>query len=229
MRVVPQAASVAQSCSDNNIEIPHLSGISCEHTMSQEERFAEFLTREDEVKSKLESRTEKVGPLLSLQYRAAIKAPLVAKKIHWLRMGAQTLANAVDGLAACRPGCDSCCHVPVLMLASEARVIGKSIGVVARDVPTELRNAPVPTWRGKDYPCPFLRDSLCSVRDNRPLACRILFNVDRDDYLCQHEESSSIVPYLDTRDFEINMVLAMQVPGDYVAELRDFFPSGLDS
>lgn len=197
--------------------------------MSQAERFAEFQTRADDVKRGLEVRRAKVATLLQLQLNAAIKAPVVAKKVHWLRMGAQTIADAMQDMVACKAGCDSCCHVPVFMLASEAKVIGKAIGVAPVDVAPEKRDPDRPSWRGKDYPCPFLRDSLCSIRKNRPLACRTLFNVDRDDYLCRHEEATSMVPYLDVRDFEFSMAVALQVQGDYIGELRDFFPNGLDT
>lgn len=136
--------------------------------MTQEERFAEFLTRADDVKRQLEIRSAESGPLLSLQLNAAIKAPVVSKAIHWLRMGAQTIADTVDGMAACRAGCDSCCHIPVLLLASEARVIGKAIGVKPEDVSRELRDGPPPSWRGKEHPCPFLKNSRCAIRESRP-------------------------------------------------------------
>lgn len=196
--------------------------------MRQQERFDEFLTRADVVKTRLAERFEGVELVLELQQQAALKAPSVAKKIHWLRKGAGTIAAAVDGLAACDAACDACCHIPVMLLASEAKVIGKEIGVQPLDVPVERRDVKPPIFRGEKYPCPFLKDSLCSIRESRPLACRLLFNLDRDSYLCQHHEISSQVPYLDTRGFEVSMGLAIRVPDDYVAELRDFFPNGLD-
>jgi len=196
--------------------------------MSQQERFSEFLARADVVKDQLAERFGGVEVVLELQQQAAMKAPSVAKKIHWLRKGAATIASAVDGLAACGAACDACCHIPVMLLASEAKVIGKEIGIQPLDVPVERRDVKPPTFRGEKFPCPFLRDKLCSIRESRPLACRLLFNLDRDNYLCQHHELSSQVPYLDTRPFEISMGLAIRIPGDYVAELRDFFPNGLD-
>lgn len=197
--------------------------------MSQEERFAEFLTRENDVRHELESRMKKAEPLLSSQLAAAAFVSKLPKKIHWLRVAAGTVAGAVSGMSACKSGCDACCHIPVMISAAEAKTIGLAIGVVPAEVPPELRNKPAPEWRGENYPCPFLRDKRCSIYENRPLPCRLLFNLDRDDYLCRHEEKMSLVPYVDTRLFMLHVAAVLKFERDYIAELRDFFPDGLDT
>src|SRR5713226_7695012 len=47
------------------------------------------------------------------------------KKIIWLRKISDTLATAAENLTACKEGCDHCCHIPVLITLTEARVIAK--------------------------------------------------------------------------------------------------------
>ncbi|HVL09346.1 MAG TPA: YkgJ family cysteine cluster protein, partial [Burkholderiaceae bacterium] len=66
-------------------------------------------------------------------------------------------------------------------------------------------------------PCPFLRDGACSVYDVRPMACRLLLNLDDDDLLCQ------LVPYANGQQLKAFFLLAQ--PAAAWADIRDFFPA----
>lgn len=191
---------------------------------SQIERFAEFLTRSDAVGALLEERLGAVLPRVEKLLHVAHSAPTTGKKIHWIRRGGDALGGAIAGISACGAGCAHCCAQPVMLLASEARVIGREVGVAVADVPHERRNADPPRWRGQGCECPFLRDGRCSIYAVRPLPCRLLYNLDKDARLCVHEKEPSQVPYVDMRQFELISMAVLYREGDYVAELRDFFP-----
>ena len=191
---------------------------------TQRDRFAEFLARADAVNSLLNERLVPVLPRVERLVDVARSAPTVGKKIHWIRRGADALGDALAGISACGAGCAHCCAQPVMLLASEARTIGREIGVAVTDVPHERRNAEPPRWRGEGHECPFLRDGRCSIYAVRPLPCRLLFNLDKDARLCVHEEEPSQVPYADLRQFEVISTAILYKDGNYVAELREFFP-----
>lgn len=114
-----------------------------------------------------------------------------------------------------------------MILASEARVIAKEIGRPFVDVPHDRRNAKPPGWRGAGHECPFLADGLCSIHAVRPLPCRLLFNLDKDNLLCRHDvdDVSASVPYVNTKQFESVTVAVLAGRDEYVAELREFFPA----
>lgn len=187
-------------------------------------RWQEFLKREQAVRDELARRSEGVLELANLQLRAAAGARMYSKRkvIAWLRKAAATFEGAIAPMAACRANCSACCHVPVMLLASEAQVIGREIGRVPRDVPVERRDQAPPSWRGTGHACQFLINDHCSIYASRPIACRLLFNLDRDALLCQHQESPTLVPYADTRTFQLQAAAAAS-QNDYVADLGEFF------
>lgn len=193
--------------------------------MSQTDRFRQFLEgRAAMVETHLFTASKGQLPILQSQIVAGHKARGLAKKVYWLRQGARTLSNIAAGVTACARGCDACCHVPVMLLSSEAEVIGREIGIPPNEVPLELRNTAAPTWRGKGHACPFLKAGECSIYESRPLACRQLFNLDADAYLCQHEETAAMVPYMDTKQYMVHATAMLASPPSvYLAELRDFF------
>jgi hypothetical protein len=147
--------------------------------------------------------------------------------------------------SACRRGCSHCCHTPVLMPEQEAELIGRKIGVKPRQLEGITRAHEIRA--GYDNPCPFLKDNACSIYEWRPLACRQLYNVDRDALLCELVgDEASKVPYLNMADYQ--MVLAqltitrreivgrdartgLPVPSvemiaPAVGDIREFFPGG---
>ena len=71
--------------------------------------------------------------------------------------------------------------------------------------------------------CPFLIEASCSIYEVRPMACRVLFNLDDDDLLCRQGPAElAEVPYADSRMLRA-LALAAQ-PAEILADIRDFFP-----
>lgn len=124
--------------------------------------------------------------------------------------------------AACRRHCAHCCHIPVALLAEEAELIGHRIhqrpAVVAETSSISVRPY------GYDHPCPFLSSGSCSIYANRPMACRLHFNMDQDDLLCRLLPDLAVpVPLADMRQFHKAYVFITTGP---LGDIRDFFPKG---
>jgi Fe-S-cluster containining protein len=147
--------------------------------------------------------------------------------------------------SACRRGCSHCCHTPVLLPEQEAELIGRKIGVKPRRL--EGITQPHEIGAGYDNPCPFLKDNACSIYEWRPLACRQLFNMDRDALLCELiGDEASKVPYLNMGDYQLALAqmtisrreivgrdarTGLPRPGvemiaPAVGDIREFFPEG---
>lgn len=188
-------------------------------------RFEEFQSNLDKVSRELGHRLEAVSELMDLQFLAAVRAKrrFASRGITWLRKAAGTFGGAVAPMSACKSNCSACCHVPVMLLSSEAAIIGREIGRSVQDVPQARRDQVPPTWRGKGHACKFLVNDRCSIYTSRPIACRLLFNLDRDALLCQHLDMPAFVPYADNRMFQVKMLQAVDMENDFVAELNDFF------
>lgn len=108
-------------------------------------------------------------------------------------------ASPVPQPPACQPGCDSCCHNQVELTAPEALLLGSYL---AAKIPAENLQpllARVETSEagraGKtkvqlaalraELPCPFLKDSRCSVYEVRPLMCRSMHSLEAES--CRRE------------------------------------------
>lgn len=183
-------------------------------------------------------------------FNQAHAAPTSTKKLLWLQRAADVVVRAADasGAAACRDGCAHCCHIPVMITAAEARsltqpakVLGRSfIEAPARSVALsmedvrsgvasaaidELREGAAAAYTGS--PCPFLKDSRCSVYNDRPLACRYQVSLDDDDLLCRLVEpvegASVRVPYLDNLQRMMTAAVILG-PSQRIADIRDWFP-----
>lgn len=168
----------------------------------------------------------------------AVNARSQAQRVLWLRREADLLGVAAYPLSACSAGCSHCCHIGVLVAEPEAKVIGRAIGrlpaeppadrtLLAGDVVNEqARDAARAQFEMRHFgsPCSFLLDGRCSVYAHRPLACRRLFNVDRDALLCQLVPDETIsVPYVDTTGSQVADLLAMGT-NSRLADIRDWFP-----
>jgi hypothetical protein len=108
---------------------------------------------------------------------------------------------------ACHRGCAHCCRIWVDASPVEILYVAKSFSGAARDQATEtFRDAVSVTGgmssaeRGKlVYPCPNLKDGVCSIYDVRPTVCRSLVSMDasvcaRVFYLLSDEEIVSPAP-----------------------------------
>lgn len=164
--------------------------------------------------------------------RAAQRAATVEQRVVWLRRSASAWAEPLDAVAACAPGCDHCCHIPVALSDVEARVIAKAIRrrvQVPTDAPTtdevlagaQLPGTPAPD-AGYSAACPFLADKRCTIYEHRPMACRTQVNLDVDDFLCRLRPGQDVrVPYADASKLKGLYVIAQ--PKARWADLRAFF------
>lgn len=218
------------------------------------EHMAKVQTRYQELENgrgeEIQSRLAGVKSLLDGQQRktlleTAVRSKTAAQRVHWLRREADLVNEAIAqaDAAACRKGCNHCCHTGVLLSEGEARVIGKAIGrqvqapapearitlVGAMSAPEALAGAieKSKTMAGRRFnePCTFLTPSSgeCSIYNERPMACRILINVDADDLLCELVEGETIrVPYVNMQSSQVAYIFAWG-ENSVLADIRDWF------
>ena len=141
---------------------------------------------------------------------------------------ADVISAAVAPQAGCSKGCASCCHISVGISGAEAQIIGMAIGVKpATGVSSNGdRDALVKHYFGQ--PCPFLANQECSIYAHRPVACRLHFTLDRDDYFCRTSiaPEDSMVPNVNLDSYwMIYGLIAAQMSRDE-GDIRQFFPQG---
>lgn len=153
-------------------------------------------------------------------------------KLRVLRQSASRLSQHLEGCTACHKGCHGCCHMAVAMPALEAEQIGLAIGVKSLQ-PVSLLHDPVGAMALDEamesymgVACPFLEDNLCSIYENRPMACRLHHNVSDFAILCDLEKN----PGSDTPALNFNMMHILVVKLLYEGgfnDIRAYFPNGL--
>lgn len=168
----------------------------------------------------------------------------VGAKIEALWEAVDEIGEIAAPFAACRKGCNHCCHTSVLMPAQEAALIGKRIGVKPAKVSGITGRDDIKA--GYDNPCPFLKGGACSIYASRPLACRQQYNMDRDALLCELIGAPSKVPYLNLMDYQTALAMmtasrregigrdkrtglagpAEVITSPDVGDIREFFPRG---
>jgi Putative zinc- or iron-chelating domain len=150
----------------------------------------------------------------------ALEAPSGRKKVFWLHKAANTFTKVYATLAACKPGCSHCCHIPVKLSELEAREIGAAIGRIP--VPQQDHVALQAT--AYDNPCPFLVADQCSIYEHRPIVCKTHMNMDADDLLCRLSSGMETpVPFIDTRAFAMASILVAGEKSHW-ADIRQWFP-----
>ena len=176
------------------------------HTANVAERWYEIETTQ-RIAHVVEVINAEAKPLRAEQTKrinmiAGNPAITTGAKIRTLWECVDEIGRVAGPRSACRRGCSHCCHIPVLMPEQEAELIGRKIGVKPRRLegitpPHEIR-------AGYDNPCPFLKDNACSIYEWRPLACRQLYNMDRDALLCELVgDEASKVPHLNMADYQM--------------------------
>lgn len=202
--------------------------IDCDYEDRVVERLSVLEARVTAKLSKLNtSSTEEESRL----FERAVKSPTVAKRVFWLRQAAERVQAKVMPVAACRSGCSHCCHVAVLVSRPEAMTIAREIGAeIDRSAGRySVQNTDdfgaQQAQLAKDYAgsaCPFLAGGRCSIYAHRPLACRLLINLDDDDLLCQ-SPSGTHTPMLDVMEHNVLNMLALGVNQDF-DDIRRWFP-----
>ena len=138
------------------------------------------------------------------------------------------LGKVLQPVAACRKGCDHCCHIRVDMTQLEAERLGQAIG---RKPNTRLRYMPheeeaLPESFGYHTPCPFLAHGECSIYEHRPFGCRRHHSLDVDELFCRLDMPaafSDCVPRLQPNLALLAYGVAMSASMG-VADIRDWFP-----
>jgi Fe-S-cluster containining protein len=141
-----------------------------------------------------------------------------------LRVLADRIAEAMAPYAACRKSCAHCCHKSVPISTHEAESLSASTGRQMRSV----RLASGPKTVEEDLPtdpCPFLVDSACSIYEQRPIACRVAFNLAEDDFFCDPAVAppNSVAPAMKMDVFL--MAFAIIFSKQPVSDIRSFFAS----
>lgn len=150
----------------------------------------------------------------------------IRSKMTKLEALGNEIAQAIAPHAGCRRHCSSCCNISVSVSTMEAERIGQKINRAPYKIPHQSElEALQSEYFG--VPCPFLSDGSCSIYEHRPLACRLHFTLDVDNYFCgiDLDPSSTLVPNVDLTPFWIGYgVLAIQARGS-MGDFRQFFPS----
>ena len=166
--------------------------------------------------------------VLRITQEAASLKSRYRKLVRW----ADETAAQIAPHAQCRQGCAHCCHIAVSLTEQEAAFIGEAIGKAPKKPVRAHRLSDGGIEPQKDIayyqgaPCPFLDGQSCAIYDNRPLACRLHFNLG-DARLCAPDVPSDLrgVPNLDFFPLSIAMTTMMleKKPDAAVADIREFF------
>lgn len=172
-------------------------------------------------------------------FDAARRSRTRRQRVVWLQRWASATVKPFESEAACRPGCDHCCSLPLVVSRTEALILSAASGrelvepadgiVISQlDLEKQMERLDAlgkPVAEGRQRSCPFLSSRRCSVYERRPAACRLHLSMDDDDTLCRPHPSGNLVraPYLDVRGQHAAILLASV--GDVVADIRSFFPS----
>lgn len=177
---------------------------------------AEAAVRGDAVQARLDRHDLRVALLA----HRACQEPNVAKKIRFLRQATEYLEQAAAGIAPCKDKCSHCCHIPLLISQAEMDVIAKETGV---KVKRPAQYSAAANMQYFQQPCPMLKNNRCSIYASRPIACRIHYNLDRDDILCRVDEPNVAVPYFNNRPV-LQMLVQALGPERALqhADIRDF-------
>ncbi|MEG1347350.1 MAG: YkgJ family cysteine cluster protein [Hafnia sp.] len=145
-------------------------------------------------------------------------------KMNRLKRVADKINAIATPKSACKAGCSYCCHISAVITQTEADALGaasgrkvKKLTGVATSVEDRMK------WFGK--PCPFLKNGRCSVYADRPLVCRMLFNLADSPYFCNTDipPEESHVTMLNLQELERGYLMAFLT--EPWGDIRDFFPS----
>lgn len=166
------------------------------HTEKEEKNFTEYyqklppdlIKKEDNYKEHSEasgrSKRTRVYPIFQM-----VDALMLPAKEH----------------IACQKECSHCCQKPVSITQQEANYIAFKEGLTVAEESFEF--FPKQDTAGL---CPFLKNNLCSIYDNRPYNCRRKVQFDSKDRCEQNLESAEIywtgleMTLMDISDFKVS-------------------------
>ncbi|WP_134043849.1 YkgJ family cysteine cluster protein [Paraburkholderia caballeronis] len=212
-------------------------GLRAEH-----EKAVAFARSQEET---VQQRLDADRPTLTMLVNATQDGKLPREtRMAWLRKLADRINQLAQSLSACATNhCSHCCYAPVSLSFLEAKLIGAAIGVEPKAPPAQTaRHAasatPTPLrpkiGHGYAWPCPFLvedaslpsgKGGKCGIYEHRPMVCRSCLSMAASDKLCEPQPDHLVpLPLFDARVLHL---LAAQIGGAEVADIRDFFPAGM--
>lgn len=203
------------------------------HGLDSPEVVARLAESDDFVSGRMERINKRLGPHMS-RFNKELSAlvrnqrkPEYCIPAFWKLADEMMSYNAPD--VACKRGCSHCCHVQVLITVDEAEIIGKRIGRKPQPIFGRGRGrADVQSFDwGYHNPCTFLVNGECSIYENRPLPCRLQYNLDHDSLMCElTPPESKRVPYLNPHPYLMAFLQMLGVPRvvPKLADIREFFP-----
>jgi Fe-S-cluster containining protein len=156
-------------------------------------------------------------------FMAVLERSLTPKaKLYQLQKASNRLGNLVTPHSACKSGCSHCCNISAIICETEAKAISKATGramAMPEGVPS-----PMLVTRWHKVPCPFLKKGRCSVYDDRPMVCRLMFNMADTPEQCDTDIPSedSYVMTLNLKELQQGFLLAFI--NEQWGDIRDFFP-----
>jgi len=144
-------------------------------------------------------------------------------KLNLLKKAADRINAAALPRSACRSGCSHCCNISAVINQVDADAIGRAIGIKPKKLKSGRPGlSSRERWFG--IPCTFLVKGRCSIYQDRPIACRMMFNMADSPYFCDTRipPDESHVTMLNLKQLEEGYVKTF-IDYDW-GDIRDFFP-----
>lgn len=133
------------------------------------------------------------------------------------------LTAFISPYMVCEKGCSHCCKIDVLVSSVEAQYIQKNLSI-----PLDVGNSFSAGHSEAKRHCTFLDgDSICSIYEHRPFACRTYYTLD-DPMLCEDNKAFHVT-YTNKSNGLLNKLFHMigSINGIRpIRDIRDFFPNG---
>jgi Fe-S-cluster containining protein len=149
------------------------------------------------------------------------------RKVIRLRRIADAAARVIAPFTPCAKGCSACCHNPAIISELDAILIAKATGTPVA-TPRRMFDVAAGKEARRDYlshyagvPCAFLKDSLCSIYEHRPVVCRVHHSLEESPAGCQNGRQPEAVDLTELYAGELRMMGPMMI----YADIREFFPA----
>lgn len=127
------------------------------------------------------------------------------KRVETLHALVDELASEAKKEATCKRGCSFCCHISVDITNDEARVLkhlwdGSNLGRLKKQARVKDMYSYLKVLSYEDGACVFLKDSECSIYDQRPAACRTHYSASEPE-LCnpQSNPGGKVALFVDSK------------------------------